>query len=105
MNNVTRIDEEKVNVVLTRLIEAFQDPKLNRLEILLALSNLLFTIGASIKDYKDPIPSVNEILQQFMTTPHDLGLALMAQGIEMNMQWIPALEKMETDYLDNTKRG
>jgi hypothetical protein len=89
--------DDKASYVLTKWLEILEETPLNQLELILASSNLLFCIGASIEGYKEVAPSPTEIMKLYYAFPGKVGIALMAQALQMNSEWGDALTKMMED--------
>jgi hypothetical protein len=90
---------DKASHVLSQWLDSLEKTPLNQLELVLASSNLLFCIGASIEGYKEVAPSPMEIMKLYYTFPQKVGIALMAQALQMNASWGGTLTKMMEDEM------
>lgn len=81
-------DEKKVSEAYAKLVEVFQEAGLTASEILVAYSNLGYTLGASIAGITGKGPGVEELERQYYMMdqatgdPHKkMGTALMLQSM------------------------
>jgi hypothetical protein len=86
------MNEEKASEALEELLNVFQKYHLNPEEIVLVMSNLLYSLGASVEGHDDQGPSVTEVMEAYYTNP-TVGNALMAQGLLMNQEWMSVFKK------------
>ena len=75
-------DPEKCNDVYERLIQAYQEADLTVPEIIVSLSNLTYSLGASIGGYTDKGPSAEELEKLYYASP-SVDTALMLQALTM----------------------
>jgi hypothetical protein len=101
MSNI-EVPEDKASWVLDQWISTLQLVKLSQRDLILVISNLLYSVGASIEGYDGMGPSVSEVLKKYYSDPGQIGIALMAQGLQMNQEWIASLEKI-TEENSNIK--
>ena len=95
-------DPERCNDVLVELVEVFQKHKPTVGEIILALGNLCYTLGASIGKHSQPGPSVAEIQKLYYEHPERIDIALMAQGTLLS-SWFGDWEELQTKDKKDTK--
>lgn len=74
---------EKCEQLYEDLVKVFQDHKPTVAEILVALSNLTYTIGASIEGYEGSGPGLDALQKIYYSDPGKIGVALMLQGFTM----------------------
>lgn len=97
----TPLSEEKASVLLEDLISAFQKAKPNVTEILVVLSNLTYTLGASIGGYTDKGPGdIQELERMYYEHPEKVELALMLQGLLMST-WAESRFKQLVKFIDS----
>lgn len=89
-------DVEKCEKIYEELVKVFQENKPTINEIILALSNLTYTLGASIEGYKKKGPSFEDLQKLFYSNP-TIGIAIMLQGLTMGT-WF---EQYQTQLLEN----
>ena len=96
------INPKKVEKVYIKLIEAFKETKLTVPEIILAYSNLGYSLGASIGGYKDGKgPSVQDLQKAYATNP-TIDVALMLDALTVGT-WVDDLEKKYEEVLAEQK--
>jgi hypothetical protein len=96
------IREELASETLEELIEVFNKFSLNNQEIIIVLSNLGYTLGASMCGYEGKGPSPIQVQQMYMEHPQHPGIALMMQSILMNHTWNETIEQAK-DELENNR--
>ena len=85
-----KFDMKKVETLYASCIEAFQLLNPNIGEILVALGNLEYALGASIEGYTDKGPSLEDLEKIYMANPGKIGISLMMQGANTTM-WLDQL--------------
>lgn len=86
-------DSNQADWVLDQWLQILKQVQLGPYELILVSSNILYSIGASLEGYKGKGPSPEEVLQMYYTNP-TLGVAMMAQALQMNQEWIASLERL-----------
>lgn len=98
------INPKKVQKVYAALVAAFQETKLTVPEILLAYSNLGYSLGASIGGYSSGQgPSISDLQKAYATNP-TVDIALMLQALTTGT-WVEDLEKKIEDIKAEKKNG
>lgn len=87
-------DPERCDKVYDELVKVFQKYKPTVGEIIIAVGNLCYSLGASIGGYKEKGPSVEEIQKLYYAEPGRIDVSLMAQGIIMTT-WHEDWEKLQ----------
>ncbi len=90
---------EKCNNLYTELVEVFQKIKPTIGEIIIAVGNLLYTVGASIEKYPEKGPSFEELKKLYYMNPKKIGLAMMMQGLTMTT-WFQSYEAQQLEKVD-----
>jgi hypothetical protein len=85
----TNINSEKTSEVLDKMLEVLKENKLNTLELIVLLSNLGYSIGASIEGFENSGPSFEELQKMYYSNP-TVGVALMNQAMLLS-SWISQL--------------
>ena len=78
-----KTEEEKQEIV-TRLCNTLTEEKLDDLDLVLVMSHLLFSIGASLEECSEL--TSEKVLTMYASKP-TLGSALMAQAMHMKETW------------------
>ena len=87
------LDAHKVQRIVNRCIRAFKTrPKATQQEILIALANLIYSIGASIDGYKGKGPPLEELKKMYYANP-TVGISLMLQSMLMSV-WAEDIDKV-----------
>jgi len=86
-------DPNKASALLEELIEVFQRHRPTVGEIVTVSSNLLYTLGASIGQYGETGPGVDELKRLYYSEPGRMDVALMLQGLQM-ATWYEDWEKL-----------
>ena len=73
----------KCEQIYEELVKVFQKKKPTVAEILVALSNLTYTLGASIEGYKGSGPGLEDLQKIYYSEPGKVGIAMMLQGFTM----------------------
>lgn len=76
-------DPKKCEEIYEELVGVFQDKKPTVAEIIVALSNLTYTLGASIEGYEGSGPGLDALQKIYYSEPGKIGVALMLQGFTM----------------------
>jgi hypothetical protein len=103
VNKSKTVSPLKVDKVYTDIVNILAKNKLTVQELLLVLSNTLYTVGASIGGYKDKGPSVEEIDRMYALKP-SLDLAIMLQGLTIGT-YINDLDKKYEELVEEAKSG
>jgi len=103
-------DEEKVSDTYGKIVEVFQEAGLTTGEILVTLSNLGYTLGASIAGYTGKGPSHADLQKLYATMsqdsgdPHEkMGIALMLQSMTV-ASWYEDYEQLVLDIKDTKEK-
>ena len=88
---ILSFDPEKVDQAYQKLVQIFVEEKLTAGEIIIALGNLTYTLGASMEGYKDKGPSLEKLKEMYYTNP-TLGVAMMLSGITQT-SWYSSYEE------------
>lgn len=91
-----KFDPDRCSKVYEELIEVFQKHKPTVGEIIIALGNLTYTIGASIEGYGEKGPGIEEVQKLYYTNPERIGVALMAQGLTTTT-WYEDWERLQLE--------
>lgn len=91
-------DAKRCERAYERLLTVFQEERLSVGEIIIALGNLTYALGASIDGYGDKGPTVEQLEKLYYTNP-SVGVAMMIQGLTI-ASWY---EQYRQQVLDNTK--
>jgi len=75
---------DKKDLVLKQLCSTISKASLSNKELVYVLSQLIFSIGASLENYN--ASTSEKVLLRYAKTP-TLGNALMAQGLHMKETW------------------
>jgi hypothetical protein len=86
------IDAEKTSEVLDKILEVLRENKLNTLELIVLLSNLGYSIGASLEGFQGNGPSFEELQKMYYSNP-TVGVALMNQAMLMSSWLSDLIEK------------
>lgn len=79
------LNPKVIERIVDKCIRAFHTrPKANQQEILLALANLIYSIGASIDGYKEKGPPIEELKRMYYTNP-TIGTNLMLQSALLSL--------------------
>lgn len=99
-------DEKKVSDTYAKLVEVFQEAGLTASEILVAFTNLGYTLGASIAGIKGKGPGLEELEKKYYSMskeagdPHEkMGTALMLQSLTV-ATWYEDLRQLLLDTED-----
>jgi len=76
------------------LVESVKNAHLTTATLVIVLSNLLYSVGASMEGFDGEGPSVDETLKGHYANPSNIGYALMAQGLLMNQEWVKTINGM-----------
>lgn len=76
------------------ILVVLQKHKFSTRELIILMSNVLFSIGASIAGYKAKAPSGDVLRKLYYQNPKNPGLALMCQG-EVMSTWYEDLPYAE----------
>jgi len=95
-------DPDKCNDLYTGLVEVFQENKPTVGEIIIAMGNLLYTLGASIEGYGEKGPGFEELKKLYYMNPSKIGLAMMMQGLTMTT-WYEDWEKIQLGNTQDNK--
>jgi len=90
---------DKCSKLYEDLINVFRKHKPTVGEIIIALGNLMYTIGASIEGYNKTGPGLEEVQKLYYSNPERIGIALMAQGL-LTTTWYEDWEKLQLDMED-----
>lgn len=93
---------KRCNDLFVDLVENFQKHKPTVGEIIIALGNLCYTLGASIGKFPKEGPSFEEVEKMYMVEPKRLDLALMMQGMLMTT-WFSDWEKLQLENQEDEK--
>jgi len=85
------ITEDKLEYSVFNTLEILKKSNLSVEELLVFLSNIMYSIGASIT--RDN-PSLEEIPKLYYANPNNVGYALMMQAIDMNSKWVADLKEI-----------
>jgi hypothetical protein len=85
------IDSEKCGKILEDLITAFNHQSISNKEIVLVLSNLMYTLGAYIEGYKEKGPGIDALEKLYYSHP-TAGVGLMLQSLLMST-WLDSMPK------------
>lgn len=96
-------DEERCNDLYEELVEVFKKHKPTVGEILIAYGNLGYALGASIGEFSEKGPGIDELKQLYYQHPKRLDLALMLQGMNIT-SWFDDWQGIQTDQ-DTNKEG
>lgn len=88
-------DPEKASALLEELIEVYQRHRPTVGEIITVSSNLLYTLGASIGNYDEKGPGLDELKRLYYEEPGRLDVALMLNGMQMST-WYEDWEQLQT---------
>lgn len=94
-------DPDKATKLLEELIEVYQNNKPTTGEILIATSNLLYTLGASVGGYGETGPGIDELKRLYYSEPGRLDVAMMLQALTMST-WYEDWEKLQTQQDSNS---
>lgn len=81
--SILQFDPDKVERIYEETLEVYQKHKPTTGEILIALSNLTYALGASIGNYDGKGPSLEELKQIYYQKPGRIDVAVMLQGMTM----------------------
>ena len=95
-------DPDRCNDLYTELVEIFQKHKPTVGEIIIAMGNLLYSLGASIEKYGEKGPSFEELKKLYYMNPGKVGLAMMMQGLTMTT-WYEDWERIQLGNTQDTK--
>ena len=91
---VTRdFDPDKCNKAYEELVRVLQDNKLTVSELIIAIGNLSYTIGASIEGFQDKGPGLEEVQRLYKEHPEKIGIAFMVQGL-MVTTWLNSWQSL-----------
>ena len=99
-NQTLSFDPDKCSDLYQELVEVFQKYKPTVGELLIAYSNLGYTLGASIGGYKDKGPSMEELEKLYYSQP-SLDVALMLQAMTVG-SWYDEWEKQVLENKTDT---
>lgn len=97
------LDPAKIEKCLGEMIESLEKNKLTVGELIILLSNLQYTIGASIDGYGEKGPGLEELKKIYYSEP-TVGVAMMLNGMEISTwydSWVNILKKKK-DNKENT---
>jgi len=95
-------DPERCNDIYIELVEIFQKHKPTVGEILVALGNLSYTLGASVGQFPEKGPGIEELKRLYYSEPGRLDVALMISGITV-ISWYEDWEKLQVRKSQDTK--
>lgn len=76
-------DPKRCTKVYERLVDVFQEERPTVGETIIALGNLMYSLGASIGGYKDKGPGHEELSKMYYEkNPPTVDVALMLQGLQ-----------------------
>ena len=94
---VLGFDPDKCSELYTELVDVFQKHKPTVGEILIAIGNLTYALGASIQGYKEGEgPSIENVERLYYEHPDRVGNALMMQGLSV-VTWYESWAKTQID--------
>lgn len=94
----SQTEEEVAAWVVDQWIVTLQQAKLNQKGLILAVSCLLYSIGASLEGFTGIGPSPEEVLKDYYVNPKRLGVAMMAQALQMNQTWLESLDQITKEH-------
>lgn len=101
-------DPERCERTYLKAVEVFQQEKPTTGEIVVALSNLTYTLGASIEGYTDKGPNLETLQKEYYTNPGKVGISLMLQGLTLaswyNSYQDQVLESIEKRLSDSEEK-
>ena len=80
-------EPERADKAYQRLVKILQEEQPSVSELLVILSNLLYTVGAAVGDYKEVGPTLEELEKLYYSEPDRVDVALMLQGLMMST-WV-----------------
>jgi hypothetical protein len=96
-------DPDRCNNLYTELLETFQKHRPLVGEIIVAMGNLFYALGASIEGYQEKGPSFEELKKIYYMYPKKIGLAMMMQGF-MVMTWFEDYQKIKIEETENKNK-
>lgn len=90
-----KFDPDKASTLLEELLSVFQKHKPTIGEILAVTSNLIYSLGASIGEFDEKGPGIEELNRIYYSEPGRLDVAMMLQGLTMST-WFSDWEKLQT---------
>ena len=100
-DKILGFNPERCGVLYKELVKTFQDHKPTVGEIIVALGNLCYTLGASIGKFEVG-PSYEELKKLYYTDPKRLDLALMMQGFIFS-SWYGDWEELQLSNKKDNK--
>lgn len=94
-------DPEACSKMYQELVEIFKKYKPTVGEILIAYGNLGYTLGASIGQWPNPGPSVQELEKIYYSDQARLDAAMMLMGHQVT-EWYNDYQKLVIDKKGNT---
>jgi len=91
---ISGIDNKQIDKTLRKVMRAFNKGKLNIVEQLIMLGNLLYSVGASQAGYKGQGPSVPELEKKYYEKP-TAATTLMLTGLQIILYAETTKEKKE----------
>ena len=88
-NEIKEVDQDKCARILEKLLADFNQEQLTDKEIVLVLSNTMYSLGAYIEGYKNKGPTLKVLEKQYYTQP-TAGNGLMLQGLLMST-WLDTM--------------
>ncbi len=85
---------DKATALLEELIEVFQKHRPTVGESITVFSNLLYTIGASIGEFGEKGPGIEELKRLYYTEPGRIDIALMLQALTLST-WFDDWEQQQ----------
>lgn len=86
-------DAQKCSALYEDLILTFQKHKATVGEILIAYGNLGYALGASIGEFTEKGPSIEELNKLYYAEPGRLDVALMVTGLQVS-SWYDEWQKL-----------